>query len=402
MSARRVGGAAACLAVVLVSVNLRPGASSIGPVLAEVRDGLSAGSGVVGILTGLPGLCFAAFGALAVGLARRVGTTTGITLGLVAVTVGLLLRAVADSAALFLLLSTLALAGMAVGNVLVPAWIKRHGGRNEVALATIYGSGLIVGGSLGSLLTAPLAGGLGGWRAALGAWGVAAAVALPVWAWLTWTLERSTRPAAPGHAAGRRITGSPTAVAMTVLFGIQAMHAYVQFGWLPQIYRDAGLSATYAGALQALLSGITIIGGLVMPTVIARSRTLAPHMLTFGALIVVGYLGLLLAPTTLPWLWAVLLGVAGFAFPTVIALITARTRHPAVTARLSGFVQPVGYLLAGLGPVAVGVLHDATGGWDLVLLLLAGTAVPFVWAGLHVARPVLVDDDLQDPAGADR
>ncbi len=399
-AARTAGRATAWLAVVLVAVNLRPGASSVGPVLAEVRDGLAAGSGVVGVLTGLPGLCFAGFGALAVGLARRVGTTTGITLGLVAVTAGLLLRAVAGSPALFLLLSTLALAGMAVGNVLVPAWIKRHGGRNEVTLATIYGSGLVVGGSLGSLLTAPLADALGGWRPALGAWGVAAALALPVWAWLTWTLERATGPAVATRPTGGRITGSPTAVAMTVLFGTQAMHAYIQFGWLPQIYRDAGLSATYAGALQALLSGITIIGGLVMPTVIARSRTLAPHMLTFGALIVVGYVGLLLAPATLPWLWAVLLGVAGFAFPTCIALITARTRHSTVTARLSGFVQPVGYLLAGLGPVAVGLLHDATGGWDVVLWLLAATAVPFTWAGLKVSRPVYVDDELDDPAAA--
>jgi len=388
-----VGGLAACAAVVLISVNLRPGASAVGPVLAEVRDGLAAGGGVAGVLTGLPGFCFAGFGALAVGLARRVGTTTGITLGLVAVTAGLLMRALAGSPALFLLLSTVALAGMAVGNVLVPAWIKRHGGRSEVTLATLYGSGLIVGGSLGSLLTAPLADALSGWRPALGAWGVAAALALPVWAWLAHVLERGPRPPATAGPAG--ITGSPTAVALTVLFGTQAMHAYVQFGWLPQIYRDAGLSATYAGALQALLSGITIIGGLVMPAVIARARTLAPHMVTFGALVVVGYTGLLLAPATLPWLWAVLLGVAGFAFPTCIALITARTRHPGVTARLSGFVQPVGYLLAGLGPVGVGLLHDATGDWDLVLWLLAATAVPFTWAGLRVARPVFVDDELR-------
>ena len=136
-TARKVGAVTAFAAVVLVSVNLRPGASSVGPVLAEVRDGLGAGSGVAGVLTGLPGLCFAVFGALAVALARRVGTTTGIMLGLVAVTAGLLLRAVAGSTTLFLLLSTLALAGMALGNVLVPAWIKRHGGSREVVLATI-------------------------------------------------------------------------------------------------------------------------------------------------------------------------------------------------------------------------------------------------------------------------
>ena len=395
MSARRLGGAAACVAVVLLSVNLRPGASSVGPVLAEVRDGLGAGNAVAGALTGLPGLCFAVFGALAVAVARRVGTTTGILLGLVAVTAGLLLRAVAGSAGLFLALSTLALAGMAVGNVLGPAWIKQHGARNEVGLATIYGSGLVVGGSLGSLLTAPAAEALGGWRPALGIWGVAAALALPVWVWVSVRLARGHGPVDDETPVGGRLTRSPSAVAMTVLFAVQAMHAYVQFGWLPQIYRDAGLSATYAGALQALLSGITIIGGLAMPTVIARSRSIAPHMVVFGALIVVGYLGLWLAPTTLPWLWAVLLGVAGFAFPTVIALITARTRHSAVTARLSGFVQPVGYLLAGLGPLGVGLLHEATGDWPLVLWLLAATAVPFTWAGLRVSRPVYVDDELR-------
>ena len=75
---------------------------------------------------------------------------------------------------------------------------------------------------------------------------------------------------------------STTAVALTLLFGIQSMHAYVQFGWLPQIYRDAGLSASTAGALQALLSSVGILGALVMPTVIARSRGLPAWMVSFG------------------------------------------------------------------------------------------------------------------------
>jgi CP family cyanate transporter-like MFS transporter len=190
------------------------------------------------------------------------------------------------------------------------------------------------------------------------------------------------------------MTSSPTAVAMAWLFGVQSMHAYVQFGWLPQIYRDAGLSASTAGLLQALLSGVGVGGALLMPTVIARSRTLAPWMVAFGVLMVVGYAGLLLAPATAPWLWALSLGLAGWAFPTSIALLTARTRTSGVTARLSGFVQPVGYALAAIGPFLVGLLHDATGDWDLVLVLLALTAVPFTWAGLRAARPVWVDDEL--------
>ncbi len=386
----------ALAAIVVASVNLRPAASSIGPVLEEVRTGLGMGGGLAGLLTGLPGLCFAFAGFLAVAFARRVGITAGIAVGLVAAAVGLLLRVTTGSAGLFLLLSTVAMAGMAIGNVLVPAWIKRYGGNRQVMLATIYGTGLILGGALGSLLTAPLATALGGWNRALGAWGFMVLLALPIWAWLASHERRNpAEHEVTGVAPTGRMATAPTAVAMAALFGIQSMHAYIQFGWLPQIYRDAGLSAAYAGSLQGVVSGIGIVGGLTMPLLIVRARSLAPYVVGFGVLLASGYVGLQLAPTTLPWLWALMLGIAGFAFPLVIALLPARTRHPQVTAQLSGFVQPVGYLVAAAGPILVGVLHDATDGWTWVLVLLAATAIPFTWAGLRACRPVFVDDELR-------
>lgn len=380
-------------AVVLVSLNLRPGASSVGPVLQEVRDGLGMGAGVAGAVTGLPGLCFGLAGALAVAFARRVGMTAGIALGLAAAAAGLFLRVVTDNVPLFLVFTVVALAGMAVGNVLVPAWIKSQG--HTVALMTIYGTGLVLGGTLGPLFTAPVSGAADSWRVALGMWGALVVVALPLWLWLV--LHARRNPAehdVDGPAPSGRIFRSPTAVALTLLFGIQSMHAYVQFGWLPQIYRDAGLSVSTAGVLQALLSSVGLIGALAMPTVIARSHGLHAWMVTFGVLLSSGYAGLLVAPATVPWLWALMLGLAGLAFPTAIALITARTRHPAVTAQLSGFVQPVGYALAAIGPFVVGLIHDSTGDWDLVLVLLMATGLPLTLAGLRVARPTYVDDEL--------
>ncbi|MDR7252617.1 CP family cyanate transporter-like MFS transporter [Nocardioides sp. BE266] len=381
-------------AVVLVSANLRPGASSLGPVLEEVRHGLGMSGGVAGAMTGLPGLCFGLVGALAVAFARKVGTTTGIALALLAAAAGLLLRVTTDSVPLFLLLSVLALAGMAVCNVLVPPWIKAHG--HTVVLMTVYGTGLVVGATVAALTTAPVAEATGSWRTGLGMWGVLLVVALPLWAWLALHERRSpAEHSVSGDAApSGRIAHSPTAVALTVLFGIQSMHAYVQFGWLPQIYRDAGLSASTAGALQALLSGVGILGALAMPTVIARSQGLHAWMVSFGVMLALGYAGLMVAPATVPWLWALLLGLSGLAFPTAIALITARTRHPSVTAQLSGFVQPIGYAFAAVGPFLVGLLRDATDGWSLVIVLLALTSVPLTLAGLRVARPSYVDDEI--------
>ncbi len=395
-----VGAGLALAAVVLISVNLRPGASSVGPVLEEVRAGLGISPGTAGLLTALPGVCFGLLGALAVGFARRVGMTVGLALGTAAIVVGLLARAATSSTWLFLAATTLALGGMAVGNVLVPAWIKRYAHDGGVRLMTFYGSGLTLGGALGAALAAPVndASPLG-WRAALGVWGAVAVTALVPWV-LVALRDRT------GDAAGRARSGgatpslwrSPTAVALTVLFGVQSMNAYVQFGWLPQIYRDAGLSAAHAGVLTSLLTALGIVGGLLMPTVIARSRTLAPWMLAFGAFIVVGYGGLLVAPDRAPWLWAVVLGLSGFAFPTAIALITARSRDPRVTARLSGFVQPVGYVLAAVGPFAVGLIRDVTQGWTVVLVLLMASGVLLTLAGLRVSTHVYVDDELDRAA----
>ena len=380
------------IGVALISINLRPGATSIGPLLEELSDSLSLTPTLAGLLTALPGFTFALAGALAVGLARRIGLSRGITLGVAALVATLLLRVLTDSGAVFIALTAVGLAGMGLGNVLVPAWIKAHSRDGGVRLMTLYGMGLTVGGALGPLLAAPVARvAPGQWRGALGLWGVVALLALLPWLVIS-VKDRVHRRT--DSVVGGRMVHSPTALALTALFAVQSMNAYVQFGWLPQIYRDAGLSATASGALTSIVAGLGIVGGLIMPTVIDRGRHLSVWMIGFGVLASSGYLGLLLAPATLPWLWAVLLGLSGFAFPTAIALITARSRDPRVTAQLSGFVQPVGYLLAGLGPLAVGALRAATGGWTLVLSLLVLSGVGLTVAGVRVARPVFVDDEM--------
>ncbi|MFC6259186.1 MFS transporter, partial [Kocuria oceani] len=194
--------------------------------------------------------------------------------------------------------------------------------------------------------------------------------------------EAATAPsrALPG-GPGAAIVRSRTAVALCVYFGIQSMHAYVQFGWVAQIYRDGGLDQARAGLMMALIAAMGIPGGLLMPLLVAGSPHLRRWIAGLGACMVTGYLGLMLAPATAPWVWALLLGVGGFAFPTALALLTARTRDPRITARLSGFIQPVGYLLAAAGPFAVGALHEATGSWTVPLVLLMGTGLVLVAAG---------------------
>ena len=303
-----------------------------------------------------------------------------------------------QDAGLFLALTVVALSGMALGNVLVPAWIKLHAAHRTTALMTVYSVFLTLGGSAGALVTAPIAAagpdGGEGWRWALGVWGAVALVPLVVWALVARRTGHDFPAVGATAGAGGSLLRSPTALALTLLFGVQSMNAYVQFAWVPQILRDAGLPAGVSGAAVAVTAGLGIAGALLMPTVISRARTLAPWMVLFGAMTSLGYLGMLWAPTAGVWLWAVILGIGGFAFPTVIALIPARSRDPHVTARLSGFAQPVGYVLAAIGPFLVGLVHDLTGGWTTVLVLLACSGVVMTLAGLRVSGRVYVDDEL--------
>jgi CP family cyanate transporter-like MFS transporter len=92
--------------------------------------------------------------------------------------------------------------------------------------------------------------------------------------------------------------------------------------------------------------------------------------------------------------WAVLVGIGTTTFPLILTLIGLRARTSAGTAALSGFTQATGYLIAGVGPFAVGVLHDASGGWTVPLVVLTLLTLPQLLAGLAVSRPAYVEDEL--------
>ena len=92
--------------------------------------------------------------------------------------------------------------------------------------------------------------------------------------------------------------------------------------------------------------------------------------------------------------WMVLAGAAGGMFPVTLTMIGLRARSPETTGALSAFVQAIGYIAAGTGPLLVGVFLSVSGGWALPLgLLYVALAVGFL-AGWRVSRPSYVDDEL--------
>jgi CP family cyanate transporter-like MFS transporter len=382
--------------LVLLSLNLRPAAVSVGPVLAEVRDGLGMGAASAGLLTSLPVLAFALFGALAPALASRLGVHRVALLALLCVIVGLGTRVLVDHEAPFLALSMLALAGMAVANVVLPSLVKLHFPDRVGLVTAIYTTALSIGLTAALWFTVPVANRFGDWREGLGAWALVAIVAAVPWLGLVAHdrhLERPERSIGFGEVLRTRL-----GIAMALFFGFQSLQAYVIFGWFASLWRDAGFSATEAGLLVGLVAATAIPLSLWAPTRLASSAD--PRWLLFAIMscYLVGYGGLLAAPHAGAVAWALLIGAATTTFPLVLTLVGLRARTPEGTAALSSVTQSVGYLIAAAGPISFGALHDATGGWTWPVVVLAALVLPLFALAAYVARPVAVEDQLRRPA----
>ncbi len=387
------------LGLVLLSLNLRPAAVSVGPVLTEVRDGLGMSAASAGLLTSLPVIAFALFGAMAPAVARRFGPHRVTLVALLTGAAGLLGRALVHQEAAFLGLSFAALGGMAMANVLIPSLVKRHYPDRIGSMTAVYTTALAIGLTSALVLTVPIADAFGSWRAGLGAWAFLAVVAaLP---WLGLARQDAPDPSAP--TAPRKVVRFVEVArtrlgwAMAGLFGLQSLQAYAVFGWFATLWRDAGYSAAQAGALVGLVAASSVPLSAVVPRLVARPGNQGRVLVVVMLLYPVAYAGLAVAPYSLAVLWAVVLGAATTTFPMVLTLIGLRAATPEGTAALSSFTQATGYLLAAVGPFGVGVLHEASGGWTVPLVALAVLVVPMLGLGLHVARPAVLEDQLASP-----
>jgi len=378
--------------IVVLAFNLRPAAVSVGPVLDELTGELGMSGTVAGVLTTLPVLAFAGFGALAPGMARKIGVHRVTLVSLGAVVVGLGLRSWTEQVGLFLLMSLVALGGMATANVLLPSLVRLHFPHRVGLLTSIYSTSLALGLTLASVATVPLSEQLGSWRWGLLAWGLTALVAaLP---WLGLIRHDRALADAPHTITLRMVARTKLGWAMAFFFGLQSLQAYSIFGWFAQVYRDAGFSAATAGLLLGVITAMSIPLSFLIPSVAARLHNQSWLIIGLIACYPVGYLGLIFAPVEGAWVWAVLVGTAASVFPLVLALIALRARTSEGTAALSGFAQSVGYLISAIGPFGMGVLYETTGGWTVPLTALLVLVVAQLAAGLMVARPAYIEDSL--------
>ncbi|MCZ2105134.1 MAG: MFS transporter [Comamonadaceae bacterium] len=374
-------------AVMLAAVNLRPALTSVAALLSLIGERLALGPTALGVLTTLPVLCLGLAAPLAPLLTRRIGMERAVLWLLAVLALALLARPYLGAAGFFI---ATALVGAAMGTtgVLLPALVKRDFPTQVGLMTGLYTVVLSLGAALGAGATEPLRIALdGAWQFALAAWMLPVLPALAVWL----PLARGTG-AAPAPATRRAsLLGDALAWQVTLFMGLQSSLAYSVFGWLPAILADRGLSAVTAGVALSAAIVISMASALAAPWVGGRMRDQRLVNALSIVLFIAGAIGCVAGPLALLWPSIVLLGTGmGAAFAMALTLIALRAPDTERAGQLSAMAQGFGYILAAGGPLAVGLLHDATGGWNATVGLLLAIGAAALASGIAAGRDRLV------------
>ncbi|MGE8395061.1 CynX/NimT family MFS transporter [Pseudomonas sp. BIGb0427] len=371
------------LGLVLVALNLRPALSSMAPLLGQVSDNLGLSASQAGLLTTLPVLCLGLFAPLAPVLARRFGSERVILGILLVLAAGIAVRSAFGSTGVFVG-SIMAGASIGVIGVLLPGIVKRDFPKHAGTLTGVYTMALCLGAAMAAGATVPLSERLGdSWSLGLGFWLIPALLAALIWL-------PQARQGHGAHNVAYRVRGllrDPLAWQVTLYMGLQSSLAYIVFGWLPSILIGRGLSPTQAGLVLSGSVIVQLLSSLSAPWLATRGKDQRLAIVVVMLMALAGLFGCLYAPLEGLWGWAIVLGLGqGGTFALALTLIVLRSKDAHVAANLSSMAQGIGYTLASMGPFAVGLVHDLTGGWNAVGWIFAVLGIGAIGFGLKAGR----------------
>ncbi|MBF3894510.1 MFS transporter [Burkholderia pseudomallei] len=360
-------------AVILVGLNLRPALASIGPLLDTIQRASGLSDSAASLLTTLPILLMGALGLVAPWLARRVGVRAGVGLGVALIGLACAARVAAGAPAALLASALCAGLGIAAAQALLPAFIKTQFAARAGSVMGFYSTS-IMGGAVFASVATPFAAHAIGWTCALAGWALPAAAAALLWPLAT----RATARPAHVRPAARRAHGA-RAWLLAAFFGLGTGAYTLVLAWLPPYYVSLGWSPEAAGGL---------LGGVTLAEVVAG--------LTVSALVSLfaGLIALIAAPLGLALPASLLLGLGiGALFPLSLIVTLDHASSAAEAGALTGFVQGVGYLIAGLFPFVAGVIRqsvaDLSPAWGFmaaVCIAMAAMAARFAPPRPAIAR----------------
>lgn len=345
------------LAILLVSFNLRPAISSIGPLLDTIRTDLNLTSSQVSLLTSVPVFCMGLFAPLAVSFNKKLGLKRSIAILVAAIGVFTLLRGILPTYPVLLISAFFIGMSIAIISPLLSAMIKRNFPTRTASLIGVYSFGMGVGATLAAGLTGVIYS-FAGWPIALASWGLLSIVAILVW------LRVNEPPAeiseVPVEGVGMvSPLKNKRAWYMLAFFGLQSSLFFSTVTWLAPIAIDKGLSIVLAGGVLTVVSIVGIMGNLTLPFLLDRwpSRHLWILVSIFSG--VLGVLMLMFAGTQFIWVAAFFLGITlGGLFPLALLMPLDENSSADDVNSWTAMIQSGGYIISAVTPFSIGLLYD--------------------------------------------
>lgn len=367
------------LALLLAAINLRPGITSLAPLIERIAAELSLSRGLISLTTALPVLCMGLLAPLAPHFATRIGLERTITACLALICLALLLRLAGQHGVLLIGSAVLMGTGIALTGPLLSGFIKRHFVDHIGRVVGWYSFGMAIGGAGGAVLSIPLTRALGDdWTAGLAIWALPALCAVLLWA----RLPNRKETASPSDGAGLPWR-EPRAWLVTGFFAIQAGMFYSMATWLVARYHEAGFSLSYSNGLFGTFMLVGLPSAWLLPWLAQRFDIRQPLLVCCGLAMTLSLGMVTFLPQQLPELWAMLMGLAlsgSFALSLVLPLYEVHT--PLAVSRWTAMMLCAGYCMACLAPILVGLGRDLGGDYRLpfmVLTALGGLMTLIAW-----------------------
>ncbi|QKS46584.1 MFS transporter [Paenibacillus cellulosilyticus] len=376
------------LSIILVAANQRAPITSVGPLIGDIRESTGLTNAVAGMLTTVPLLAFALMSPFAPKLARRYGMERVIFTALIVLLIGSVCRSLSWTSTLFV--GTILIgSGISVLNVLVPSLVKRDFSSKIGLMTGVYSVSMNLCGALASGISIPLASTGLGWRGALICWCLLTLVAILSWGPRLRSSKHAVTTSAVRSGGQKEINfwKSRLAWQVTAFMGLQSIIFYMLAAWLPEILISRGMAADTSGWMLSLMQFAMLPFTFLVPIIASRMSNQRWLVVITVVLFLIGAGGLFLDNNNLVPLWSIVIGIGGaFAFGLAMIFFSLRTRNAQEAAELSGMAQTVGYILAAIGPMLFGWLHDLTHHWTVPLLSIVAAIVFLFFAGLGAAR----------------
>lgn len=380
------------IGIIFIASTLRSPLTSVGPLISSIRDSLAISNVLAGFLTTIPLLAFALISPFAPKIARRFGMELTLFVSLILLTAGIITRSLGTTPNLLIGTFLIGLA-IAFGNVLLPGLIKLNFPLHMGLITGIYSVSMNLSAAIAVGVSAPLSHNTHfGWRGALGVWALLAFIALLVW--LPQLKNKKSPNSLDIHlekAKSPSLWRSPLAWSVTFFMGFQSLIFYTTSAWMPEVLKTQGISPDSAGWMVSLLQFAQLPMTFIVPILAGKVKDQRWIVAGVALLYLLGYGGIMAGTTALVPLFMILIGIAGgAAFGLSMMFFSLRTRTPHEAADLSGMAQSFGYLLAAVGPVLFGLLHDFTSGWTVPMLIIIIASLIVLLSGLKAGKNTFV------------